>query len=67
LGHPLVAAPPPHNGADVEKIEQSGPNPPNQLQSTDFADPVLASITRELSLWRAFLGAEIDAILRDKD
>jgi hypothetical protein len=31
------------------------------------ADKIPAMLARELALWRAFLGDEIDAILRDKD
>jgi len=33
----------------------------------EAADKMSATLARELALWRAFLGAEIDAILRDKD
>jgi hypothetical protein len=31
------------------------------------ADQMSATLASELALWRAFLGAEIDVILRDKD
>ena len=30
-------------------------------------DPISSPLKAELALWRAFLGDEIDAILRDKD
>ena len=30
-------------------------------------DPISSPLKGELALWRAFLGDEIDAILRDKD
>jgi hypothetical protein len=30
-------------------------------------DPISPQLKAELALWRAFLGDEIDAILRDKD
>jgi hypothetical protein len=68
LGRLQAAARAPHGGAGVDRIEQSGGvGSPNRLQSKGFAVSVSASTTRELALWRAFLGDEIDAVLRDKD
>jgi hypothetical protein len=43
------------------------PEKRSALESPSQADPNLVSLKSELALWRAFLGEEIDAILRDKD
>jgi hypothetical protein len=45
----------------------AAPTPPQLLSSAGHADRLPSSTKAELALWRAFLGDEIDAILRDKD
>ena len=49
-------------GSDLVLPEAELPGAP-----VETADKMSATLARELALWRAFLGAEIDAILRDKD
>jgi hypothetical protein len=54
----------PHQNTPRSLVHQKQP----PLESSRQVDPgLLASLKSELALWRAFLGDEIDAILRDKD
>jgi hypothetical protein len=52
-----------HEKAPGSAVHQERP----PLESSRQVDPGLASHKSELALWRAFLGDEIDAILRDRD
>jgi hypothetical protein len=45
----------------------AAPTTPRLLSSAGYADRLPSSTKAEVALWRAFLGDEIDAILRDKD
>jgi hypothetical protein len=51
--------------SERDRVYRGNPTPTRALARP--LGPPIASIKKELALWRGFLGDEIDAILHDKD